>query len=274
MTQTDELTNLVADVVNLRRRGESAADFEEVRLDEVVRAGLERARRLAPQVVFAERIEPWLVRGTPERLTRLVANLLDNAIKWSPPGATVEVELRDGELIVRDHGPGFDRRTTPPRLRPLLPRRRRPGPPRLRASASRSSARSPRPTAAAPPPRTPTAAAPSCGSPSPRPRPDPGRGQGSRPRRASTTSPASRSRTRPAKSEIAPPPRMSSSMGTRRTTPRRTSATTEFREPRASASSIARIVPARIGRLHLRGVHGIGSTSRRRGRRRGRGPPG
>jgi two-component system sensor histidine kinase MprB len=107
VTQTDELTNLVADVVDLGRRGESQADFEDVRLDEVVRAGLERARRLAPQVVFAEKIEPWLVRGNPERLTRLVANLLDNAIKWSPPGATVEVALRDGELIVRDHGPGF-----------------------------------------------------------------------------------------------------------------------------------------------------------------------
>jgi two-component system sensor histidine kinase MprB len=107
VTQTDELTNLVADVVDLSRRGETAADFQDVRLDEVVRAGLERARRLAPQVVFAERIEPWLVRGIPERLTRLVANLLDNAIKWSPPGATVEVALHDGELTVRDHGPGF-----------------------------------------------------------------------------------------------------------------------------------------------------------------------
>jgi len=107
VTQTDELTNLVADVVDLSRRGESPADFEDVRLDEVVRAGLERARRLAPQVVFAERVEPWLVRGIPERLTRLVANLLDNAIKWSPPGGTVEVTLGDGELAVRDHGPGF-----------------------------------------------------------------------------------------------------------------------------------------------------------------------
>jgi two-component system, OmpR family, sensor histidine kinase MprB len=108
VTQTDELTNLVADVVDLSRRGESAADFEEVRLDEIVRAGLDRARRLAPQVAFSERVEPWVVRGTPERLTRLVANLLDNAIKWSPPGGTVEVELREGELSVRDRGPGFD----------------------------------------------------------------------------------------------------------------------------------------------------------------------
>jgi two-component system sensor histidine kinase MprB len=107
VTQTDELTDLVADVVDLSRRGEGAGEFEDVRLDEVVRAGLERARRLAPQIAFAERIEPWLVRGVPERLTRLVANLLDNAIKWSPPGGTVDVTLREGDLTVRDRGPGF-----------------------------------------------------------------------------------------------------------------------------------------------------------------------
>ncbi len=37
-----------------------------------------------------------------------MANLLDNAAKWSPPDGTVEVALRDGELTVRDHGPGIE----------------------------------------------------------------------------------------------------------------------------------------------------------------------
>ena len=36
-----------------------------------------------------------------------MVNLLDNAVKFSPPGQTVEVELRGGELSVRDHGPGI-----------------------------------------------------------------------------------------------------------------------------------------------------------------------
>jgi two-component system sensor histidine kinase MprB len=49
-----------------------------------------------------------IVQGVPERLDRAVANLLDNAIKWSPPGQRVEVTVADGEVVVRDHGPGID----------------------------------------------------------------------------------------------------------------------------------------------------------------------
>jgi two-component system sensor histidine kinase MprB len=107
VTQTDELTSLVADVVDIARRGEPADDPQEVRLDELVAAGLDRARRLAPRVELTQRLEPWVVAGSPERLTRLVANLVDNAVKWSPPGAGVEVALEAGELSVRDHGPGI-----------------------------------------------------------------------------------------------------------------------------------------------------------------------
>jgi two-component system sensor histidine kinase MprB len=43
----------------------------------------------------------------PERISRAVNNLLDNAAKWSPEGGAVEVVLADGALSVRDHGPGF-----------------------------------------------------------------------------------------------------------------------------------------------------------------------
>jgi two-component system sensor histidine kinase MprB len=35
-------------------------------------------------------------------------NLLDNARKWSPPGSVVEVAVADGEVVVRDEGPGID----------------------------------------------------------------------------------------------------------------------------------------------------------------------
>jgi two-component system sensor histidine kinase MprB len=58
-------------------------------------------------VTFASELEPCVVTGERGPLDRAVSNLLDNAAKWSPPDGTVEVRLRDGELTVRDHGPGI-----------------------------------------------------------------------------------------------------------------------------------------------------------------------
>ena len=42
-----------------------------------------------------------------------MSNLLDNAEKWSPPGAPIDVTLRDRRLLVRDHGPGIDAEDLP-----------------------------------------------------------------------------------------------------------------------------------------------------------------
>jgi two-component system sensor histidine kinase MprB len=107
--QLDELAALVADLVELARGDGSPAVTEsaEVRLDRIVAAVLERARRHWPDVHFDERLEPTVVVGDAARLDRAVANLVDNAGKWSPPGGTVEVSLLDRRLTVRDHGPGI-----------------------------------------------------------------------------------------------------------------------------------------------------------------------
>jgi two-component system sensor histidine kinase MprB len=58
-------------------------------------------------VRFESRLEPCRVVGARSRLERAVDNVLDNAIKWSPPGGTVDIELAQGTLMVRDHGPGI-----------------------------------------------------------------------------------------------------------------------------------------------------------------------
>jgi two-component system sensor histidine kinase MprB len=108
VAQLEELSELVGDLVELARDGEPCDEpHEALRLDELVEAAVERARRHAPDVAFAADLEPCVVAGARGRLDRAVANLLDNAAKWSPRGATVEVALRDGELRVRDHGPGI-----------------------------------------------------------------------------------------------------------------------------------------------------------------------
>jgi two-component system sensor histidine kinase MprB len=108
VAQLEELTELVGDLVELARDEEPCEEPPEtLRLDQLVSGAVERARRHAPGVTFATELEPTLVTGARGRLDRAVANLLDNAGKWSPPDGTVEVRLHDGALTVRDHGPGI-----------------------------------------------------------------------------------------------------------------------------------------------------------------------
>jgi two-component system sensor histidine kinase MprB len=108
VAQLEELSELVGDLVELARDGEPNGEpHEPLRLDELVSAAVDRARRHAPHVAFEAELEPCVVSGARGRLDRAVANLLDNAAKWSPPGGRIEVALRDGELTVRDHGPGI-----------------------------------------------------------------------------------------------------------------------------------------------------------------------
>ncbi len=109
VAELDELTALVADVVELARGVEPGAELDDVRVDEIAGRAVERAERRAPaDVEIAAELAPTLVAGEPGRIARAVQNLLDNALKWTEPGGRVEVGLADGVLTVRDHGPGFD----------------------------------------------------------------------------------------------------------------------------------------------------------------------
>ncbi|HWC35784.1 MAG TPA: HAMP domain-containing sensor histidine kinase [Mycobacteriales bacterium] len=108
VTQLDELTGLVADVVELARGEAPESSLEDVALDDLVGHEVDRARRHWQSLVFRYDGEPVAVRGVPARLARAVANLLDNAGKFSPPGAEVEVSLSAlGVLTVADRGPGI-----------------------------------------------------------------------------------------------------------------------------------------------------------------------
>jgi two-component system, OmpR family, sensor histidine kinase MprB len=113
LAQVEELATLVGDVVEVARGNRPEEELEDVRLDEIVAAEVERARRHAPSLRFETDLEATVVRGVPGRLARAVANLLDNAAKWSPPDGVVEVTVRDGSLTVRDHGPGIDEADLP-----------------------------------------------------------------------------------------------------------------------------------------------------------------
>ncbi len=113
VAQLDELGALVEDLIELARDGGPSDEVEDVRLDELVSEAVERMRRRAPQASFETELEPSLVRGRPERLGRAVLNLLDNAVKWSPPGERVLVRVAGGAVEVRDRGPGIDEADLP-----------------------------------------------------------------------------------------------------------------------------------------------------------------
>jgi two-component system sensor histidine kinase MprB len=105
--QLDELTALVGDVVELARDGEQQLEQVEVRLDLLTQEAVERARRHAPGTRFELDSVPSVVHGDSTRLARALANLLDNAAKWSPPDGLIEVRVHGGEVSIRDHGPGI-----------------------------------------------------------------------------------------------------------------------------------------------------------------------
>jgi two-component system sensor histidine kinase MprB len=107
VTQLDELTALVADVVELARGDIPESAQEDVALDDLVTHAVARSRRHWPNVIFMLDAAPVTVRGVPGRLDRAVANLLDNAGKFSPAGSVVDVTVAaDGTVTVADRGPG------------------------------------------------------------------------------------------------------------------------------------------------------------------------
>lgn len=103
----ERLSALVGDLIEAARDGRSVDTRDPLVLDELVAAAVERAQHRASELRFETRLQPYRFVGARSRLERALDNVLDNAIKWSPPGATVEVRLLGGMLTVRDHGPGI-----------------------------------------------------------------------------------------------------------------------------------------------------------------------
>lgn len=116
--QIAELSTLVGDLVELAREDAPQVVHEPVELTDVVARAVERARRRAGDVEFAGTLVPWTLMGDATALERAVLNLLDNAAKWSPDGATVRVRMRQLDpwsvlLEVADAGPGIAEQDLP-----------------------------------------------------------------------------------------------------------------------------------------------------------------
>jgi two-component system sensor histidine kinase MprB len=106
--QMTELASLIGDLQVLSRsEGQHGERVQVVSLEDTVESALRRARLRGPELTIAADVQPWYVRTEPAALERAVVNILDNAVKFSPEGGTIEVQLSEGVLTVRDHGPGI-----------------------------------------------------------------------------------------------------------------------------------------------------------------------
>jgi signal transduction histidine kinase len=98
-------TERLIDGLLLLAQGEHGLDTSEpVRLDDLVRQASSEVRPRDVAITVAT--EPATVRGDPVLLSRLVANLVDNAVRYNVPGGTVRAGLSaTGTLTVTNTGP-------------------------------------------------------------------------------------------------------------------------------------------------------------------------
>lgn len=111
--QTRRMTRLINDLLEHARVGAGALSLDVVTFDlgvaTAITIGLHE-RDESPRIVLRGPSVPLRVQGDPDRFAQILANLLDNAVKYSPPGSPIDVSLaavgKNAELRVTDRGVG------------------------------------------------------------------------------------------------------------------------------------------------------------------------
>jgi two-component system sensor histidine kinase MprB len=107
LAEAGELRVLINDLVELARDGQASFHIEYVRLDLIAERVAARAVCRAPGLRYELDCRPTLVRGDPDALERAIGNLVDNALKWSPPDGRIRISAACGTVEVSDDGPGI-----------------------------------------------------------------------------------------------------------------------------------------------------------------------
>lgn len=110
----ERTAKLLEQLLKLARIQNSAAPVKDIRLDELVRQVAEEyvPLSLSKQIDFGcQRFEPTVIKAPPEDARMLVRNAIDNALRYTPQGGTVDVSIyqENGQTVflVEDSGPGI-----------------------------------------------------------------------------------------------------------------------------------------------------------------------
>jgi signal transduction histidine kinase len=106
------LERLIADLINLARLDQQRFVMHPhtVDLAEIARETAARHATRARELGVGIELDPGtdaLATADPDRLLQAVSNLVENALRCTPPGGTVIVATSPGELAVKDTGPGI-----------------------------------------------------------------------------------------------------------------------------------------------------------------------
>jgi two-component system, OmpR family, phosphate regulon sensor histidine kinase PhoR len=122
--QADRLNSIIGDLLSLstleQREGESRLSLDETDICDVLRVAVEvcepkaQAKQIPISVACTRCV---LTAVNPPLLEQAVVNLVDNAVKYSPEGSAVQVDLTEAQdeivISVTDHGPGVPREHLP-----------------------------------------------------------------------------------------------------------------------------------------------------------------
>lgn len=111
--ETDRLTSIVTNLLDLSRleAGVLRPVLRSTSMEEIVPAALHAVGAAGDRVVIELPPDLPEVQTDPALLDRVMANLVGNALRWSPPGRRVRVQAHrtgsDVQVHVIDHGPGI-----------------------------------------------------------------------------------------------------------------------------------------------------------------------
>ena len=107
--ELDRASRLIDDLLTLARRQGRPAPRSEVDLDDVAHQQMTAAAARFPDVELGRHLAPVRLEANPDDLSRIVANLVDNACQHCDKRVDVELAVVDdrARLVVTDDGPGI-----------------------------------------------------------------------------------------------------------------------------------------------------------------------